>query len=133
MPRADTLFRVQTLDHEGRCSALMYAQDVSLGGLYVTSRRARWPGQLVQIRFTLPGQDRAVRATCRVVGLDEAPEGCGLSLVFLRLSTEARLALHRYIDRRPVVAADDSLSMRVQSWVERITEDCSELLALSRA
>ncbi len=128
-PRADTLFRVEPLDG----SPNLYAQDISLGGLYVTSARPRWPGELLPVRFTLPDSDRAIRVTCRVVSLDDAPAGCGLCLRFLRLSAEASLAIHDYIDARPIVARDDTLRARVQAWIDRINDDCSELLTLARS
>ncbi|MEL6545412.1 MAG: PilZ domain-containing protein, partial [Myxococcota bacterium] len=122
-------FRVEPLDG----AAPMYAQDISLGGLYVTAKRVRFPGELVAMRFTLPGQSQAIRVTARVVSIDEAPTGCGLSMKFLKVSADATMAIHRYIDSRPVVAQDATLKARVQAWIDRINEDCSQLLAVSRA
>lgn len=98
-PRIDHLFRVEPLDG----SEAFYAHDLSLGGLYVTTHKPRWPGQIIPIRFTVPSFGRAIRATCRVAELDEAPgDGVGISLRFLKLSSEARAAILRYIDRNPV-------------------------------
>lgn len=129
MPRVDSLFRVEPLD----AGPTLYAQDLSLGGVYVTSPTPRWPGEIFAVRFFLPNQTRAVRATCRVLDLDEAPSGVGMSLRFLKLSTEAALAIHDYVDSRPVVAADDRMPSQVAAWLDRIAGDCGELLAFSRA
>lgn len=129
MPRVDSLFRVEPLDG----GPVLFAQDLSLGGLYATCRSPRWPGSIFAVRFFLPDQERAVRATCRVLDLDGAPSGVGMSLRFLKLSAESALAIHRYVDSRPVVASDDRTPSQVRAWIDRIAGDCGELLALSRA
>lgn len=95
-PRVPTLIRVQPLDG----TPAMIAQDLSVGGLGVTSRRPRWPGTLVPVRFRLPGERLAIRATCRVVDLVEVPAGTGLSLMFLGLAPEAERQLRRFVASR---------------------------------
>ncbi|MEM6558931.1 MAG: PilZ domain-containing protein [Myxococcota bacterium] len=129
MPRADSLFRIDVLDDK----APLYAQDVSLGGLYTTSADCRWPGTLMPLRFVLPSSRRAVRLTARVVALHDEPSGVGMSLQFVRLSADAALELHAFIDARPIVAKNDRIAAQVDAWLGRITDDCDELLAFSRA
>jgi hypothetical protein len=129
LPRSPTTIFVEALDG----GDWMVAHDISLGGMMVTSRALRWPGQHVRVRFSLPGEQRAIRATCRIVDLADVPLGSGLALEFLRLHPQAQLALHRYVDRRPLQPAeDDSVSSRVVGWVRRIVEDCAQLGALAR-
>jgi len=100
--------------------------------MMVTSHRARWPGELVRVRFTLPGESRAIRATCRVVDLIEVPRGVGMALQFLRLHPAAQIQLHRYVDQRTTEPANDTVTARVKAWVRRMVEDCAELGALAR-
>lgn len=94
LPRAEVAVRVESLDG----GPWMVAHDLSPKGMLVTTSTPRWPGQLLQVRFQVPGEPRAIRATCRVADLVEAPRGVGLSLTFLRLAPEAELALDRFIE-----------------------------------
>ena len=86
---------VELLDGSG----YLVAHDLSLGGMQVTTSRPRWPGEMLRLRFQLPGQQQAIRATCRVINLVEAPHGVGLALQFLCLAPEARWALRRFLGR----------------------------------
>lgn len=129
LPRLPTTIVVESLDDGG----WMVAHDISLGGMMVTTRKLRWPGEHVRVRFSLPGERRAIRATCRVVELAEVPHGSGLALSFLRLHPEAQLALHRCVDGRPPESPErDSIASRVKGWVHRMVEDCAQLGALAR-
>ncbi len=129
LPRSPTAIRVEALDG----GPYLIAHDISLGGMFVTTRKPRWPGEHVRVRFNLPGEPRAIRATCRVTDLADVPHGAGLALRFLKLHSEAQVALHRYIDRRPGPnPSDHTVSARVVSWVRRIVEDCAQLRALAR-
>jgi hypothetical protein len=122
-----TTLRVET--HHG---SWMVAHDLSLGGMLVTTRDIHWPGELLRVRFCLPGETRHIRATCRVVSLAHVPRGMGFALQFLRLHADAQLQLHRYVDSRPEdEPADESVSAQVQTWVRRIVEDCAQLGALA--
>jgi len=128
-PRSITAVRIEPLDG----GPMMVAQDISLGGMLVTTRTPRWPGALVPVRFKLPRQARAIRATCRVVELVEVPRGVGLSLRFLKLAPEAQNAIHAFVDQRPLPDYDDlPVSARVDGWVQRIIEDCKALKALAQ-
>lgn len=127
VPRADAAIIVECLAD----GTWMVAHDVSLGGMLVTTARPRWPGQLVAIRFSLPGEPQAIRCTCRVVDLVEVPRGVGLSLKFLRLAPESLLAIHRYVDKRPVAKEADEGAQAV-TYIKRMAEDCAELGAIAR-
>jgi len=83
------------------------------------------------VRFQLIGEPQAIRCTCRVVDLVEVPRGVGLSLKFLRLAPEALLAVHRYVDKRPVDAAPNE-SARAMTYIKRMVEDCAELGEIAR-
>jgi hypothetical protein len=128
VPRSPLAIRVEPQDG----GDWMVAHDISLGGMMVTTRQARWPGELVRVRFNLPGGARAIRATCRVVNLVEVPRGVGLAMRFLSLHPAAEIELHRYVDQRAVDVEDDSMTARVVSWIRRIVEDCAQLGALAR-
>lgn len=93
VPRIETTVRIEALDGQSYC----IAHDVGLGGMLVTTRDARWPGQLLRVRFRLPGEERAIRATCRVVDVAEMPRGVGLALQFVGLAAEAREVLRRFV------------------------------------
>lgn len=113
-PRLPTTLRIVPRDG----SAPLIVQDISVGGMFVTSSVPRWPGTLIPMRFMLHGQPRAICATCRVVSLVEVPRGVGLSLMFVRLSDEARSAIASFIDAH----ADQRLTFvaRVQNWIAEL-------------
>lgn len=128
VPRMTTTVPVEALDG----GPTMYAQDIGLGGMLVTTAAPRWPGCLVPVRFILPEQGRAIRATCRVVDL--VPEACGvgLALRFLRLAPEAQNAIARFVDERPLPDGTDlPIASRIETWVARMIEDCKQLKALA--
>jgi len=127
VPRNSTLLRATALDG----GPPMMVQDVSLGGMLVTCESPRSPGCMVPLRFRLPSQPRAIRATCRVVNLVQVPRGVGMALVFLKLAPDAEQAIHRFVDARPLPVCRD-WSARLNSWLVRIVEDCKELRALAR-
>ena len=130
VPRNEIAIRVECLDED----TLMVAHDISVGGMMVTTTAPRWPGELVRVRFTLPGKKRAIRATCQVISLEEVPHGVGLRLRFLRLASEARCAVHEYVDLRPVPDPDpghESVLLQIQNWVDRMVEDCAALRELA--
>ena len=127
--RTPTIIRVENRDG----GPTLFAHDVSLGGMMVTSQDPLWPGTLVRVRFKLPGDARCIRVTCRVVDFVEVPRGVGMALQFLRLALPAQLALHRFVDRRPMpLPEDDSSVSEVGTWVSRIVEDCQQLKALAQ-
>ena len=129
IPRTEIALKIEPLDGAG----VMYAHDLSLGGMLVTTRDPRWPGQLVPIRFRLPGETRSIRATCQVMNLVDVPVGVGLALRFVKLHPEAAAAIHQFVDKRPIdEPADLTVASRATAWVQRMIEDCAELKALAR-
>jgi hypothetical protein len=95
-PRVPADFTLDALDGGPE----LVAQDVGIGGMLVSTTRARWPGQHIPVRFKLPRTRRAIRATCRVLELVEVPKGVGLSLQFLQLAPKAQLEVLRYVQDR---------------------------------
>ena len=131
VPRTVTLVRVKALDG----GEPMMGQDIGLDGMLVTTSVPRWPGSMIPMRFRLPGQDRAICVTGRVVDLIEIPGGVGVGLFlrFLALDPEAEIAIHRYVDERPLPEFDNtSIASQIDSWMGRIVEDCKQLKALAR-
>ena len=78
----------------------LHAHDIGIGGMLVSTVHPRWPGQHVRVRFKLPSGGRAIRTTCRVLDLVEAPSGIGLSLQFLALAPKAQLEILRFVSER---------------------------------
>lgn len=129
VPRAQTLLRIELYEF----GEWLVAHDISLGGLSVTSKKVYWPGTLLRLRFVLPEQKRAIRVSCRVVELTDVPHGVGLTLRFLKLSAEAQLALHAYIDGRSISERSPrSSAEHALQFVRRMIEDCAQLKALAR-
>lgn len=73
------------------------AHNIGPGGLMITTHHARWPGELLRVRFRLPVSHRAICATCRVVNLVEVPRGVGLAMTFVGLDARAHQALERFV------------------------------------
>jgi c-di-GMP-binding flagellar brake protein YcgR len=95
-PRIEVTLPIEALDGGPN----LMAHDLGTGGMLVTTARPRWPGQHVSVRFQIPGEKRAIRATCRVVELVEVPHGIGLSLKFLELAPNAELQLVRFVSQK---------------------------------
>jgi hypothetical protein len=128
LPRMLTTVRVDALDG----GPPLIAHDLSLGGMLLTAHTPRWPGTLMRVRFRLPGSQRAICATCRVVELVDVPVGVGLAVRFLRLAPEAQAAILRYMDTRPLPSLDDlDIAAKIDAWVQRIAEDCQQLRAIA--
>jgi hypothetical protein len=105
-PRVPVDMTVEALDD----GPTLQAHDLGIGGMLVSTTHPRWPGQHVRVRFTLPSGGRAIRTTCRVLDLVEAPSGIGLSLQFLALAPKAQLEILRFVSGRlqtlRVIASD---------------------------
>lgn len=78
--RAPVFFPVD-LDAAGEVSG-EYALNLSVGGMLITSTRPLDPNTPVRVRFRLPGQDRSVEASGRVIyrkrGADDGPDHVGV-------------------------------------------------------
>lgn len=95
-PRVPVDMAVEALDD----GPALHAHDIGIGGMLVSTTHPRWPGQHIRVRFTLPMGGRAIRTTCRVLELVEAPSGIGLSLQFLALASKAQLEILRFVSER---------------------------------
>jgi uncharacterized protein (TIGR02266 family) len=91
-------------------------QDISTGGLFVSTHRLRKIGQHVMLKFSLPGSSVPLMVECEVRWLREAgpihdhrahdhPPGMGLK--FLNLSPDARLAIAHFLKARDSIFYDD--------------------------
>lgn len=91
-------------------------QDISTGGLFVSTHRLRKIGQHVTIKFNLPGAPTPVVVDCEVRWLREPgplhdqrahdqPPGMGLK--FLSLSPESRTVITRFLKARDSIFYDD--------------------------
>jgi len=91
-------------------------QDISTGGLFVSTHRLRKIGQQVVLKFSLPGSPAPVVVECEVRWLREPgplhdhrayeqPPGMGLK--FLNLSAESRAAILGFLKARDSIFYDD--------------------------
>ena len=89
-----------------------FTRDINEGGLFIASDRPKPPGTEVAMRFTLPGSERAVETTGRVVRVSdgEGTEPAGMGIEFDPLTPEASSGVDRLIRSMRIGAADASLS-----------------------
>ena len=90
-------------------------QDISTGGLFVSTHRLRKIGEQVVVKFGLPGSGAPVVVECEVRWLREPsryqmnahdhPPGMGLK--FLTLSPESRQAIAAFLKARDSIFFDD--------------------------
>ncbi|HXU81703.1 MAG TPA: TIGR02266 family protein [Polyangia bacterium] len=91
-------------------------QDISSGGLFVSTHKLRKIGQRMMVKFGLPGSPQPVMVECEVRWLREPgplhdhrsvdhPPGMGLK--FLNLSPESRTAIDYFLRRRDSIFYDD--------------------------
>jgi uncharacterized protein (TIGR02266 family) len=113
-PRIDLEIEV-TLDSDSNFYTGL-TQDISTGGLFVSTHKLRKIGQHMMVKFGLPGSGVSVVVECEVRWLREAgplhdhrsvdhPPGMGLK--FLNLSSEARLAIVAFLRSRDSIFYDD--------------------------
>lgn len=96
--RVTTAIPIETLGPK----RTMVAHDLSTGGMQVTTATPMWPGQLVPVKFRLPGTVDTIGCTCRVSTLTQVPVGVGLCLIFLRLDPEAHRLIASWVARRAI-------------------------------
>src|SRR5690606_19693278 len=84
-------------------SEVLWAHDISLGGLQCTTKTPRWPGTYVDIELELPDVRETVRAGAQVVSLDKRGSETVLGLRFCRLPSGAEMAIYRFLDRRRIL------------------------------
>lgn len=73
------------------------AGDLSIGGIHWTGS-APPKGNLVDVRFRLPGIPRELRASGEIIRLSDAANGINFHVRFTELDVESELAIARYLD-----------------------------------
>ncbi|MBJ81229.1 MAG: hypothetical protein CMH60_07935 [Myxococcales bacterium] len=94
LPRCPTAVRVQPLDG----GSWMMAQDLSFGGMLVTTAEPRWPGSFIPVAFVLERGEEPIEALCQVMDLVEVPRGIGLALRFIRMPEGGRARLGDFLE-----------------------------------
>lgn len=86
-------------------------QDISTGGLFVATHRLRPIGERVVLKFGLPNTQQPIVVEGEVRWLREAgvhtdaPTGMGLK--FLNLSSQARMSIASFLNKRESLFYDD--------------------------
>ena len=77
--------------------------NISLGGIYLDGTIPHPKGTVVQLKFTLPGEQEPVEVRGEIVG-DPDEERLGMHVKFLELEQNASLVerIRRFVDRTPV-------------------------------
>ena len=80
---------------------LMWATDISLGGMQCRARLPHWPGTYLDVSFALPDTRESIDVGAQVISLGQAGDGeVLLGLRFCRLTARAEMAIYRFLDRR---------------------------------
>lgn len=107
--------------------ALLMAHDISVGGMMITAKTPRWPGQILRLRVKLPGQVRAFRVSARVLDFVEVPRGVGMRLSFLALAPQAKKQVERFVTGRTLPVAAGGKKARMLYELDRLIDDCRAL------
>jgi uncharacterized protein (TIGR02266 family) len=87
------------------------ASNLSTGGLFIATHRPAARGELIDVRFTLPGLDQACTTRCEVRWSRELPDNAdfppGLGLRFIELEPEVRTCIERFLEHREPIFFDD--------------------------
>jgi hypothetical protein len=76
--------------------------NISIGGIYLDGTIPHPKGTVVQLKFTLPGEEEPVEVRGEIVG-DPDEERLGMHVKFLELEQNASLVarIRRFVDRTP--------------------------------
>ena len=102
-PRADVELVIEYSDLEHFCQD--YARNVSLGGIFIETRRPLPAGSTVQLSFGLPGYGGRIRSSGKVVrsvSVEEAKERGirpGMGVSFEDLSEESKAVIDSLVRR----------------------------------
>lgn len=78
-----------------------FANDIGLGGMLCQTKKPRWPGSFLDVRFQLPETAEPLTSGAQVISLDEGKsKTLSMGLRFCNLSSKAELAIYRFLDRR---------------------------------
>lgn len=89
-------------------------QDISTGGLFVSTHRLRRVGDRITLKFSLPGLEvpivvesevRWLRESTSLQSSHDAPTGMGLK--FLNLTPQGRMAIAGFLQTRDSIFYDD--------------------------
>ena len=88
----------------------MTATDIGLGGLQCTTTSAHWPGQFLQLEFTLPELDEQVRVGAQVLSIDASSEGrMAMGLRFCLPCRKTKMLLYTFLEQRRALWDNQSL------------------------
>jgi uncharacterized protein (TIGR02266 family) len=88
-------------------------QNISAGGLFIATHHMRRIGDLITLKFTLPGSDKVISVDTEVRWLRENSalqrvEGAtGMGVRFINLSPEASAAITAFLESRDSLYYDD--------------------------
>ena len=78
-----------------------YAEDVSLGGMFIKTDSPPPPGSVIFIQFSLPDGSSLVEGLAKVAWTREAGERpAGMGIQFLNLDNESRKVLEDLVEHR---------------------------------
>lgn len=80
---------------------VLEATDIGLGGIQCTSRKHCWPGQFMELEFTLPEMREEIRVGAQVLNMEPADGGGShLGLRFCRVPESTTLVLYQFLVMR---------------------------------
>ena len=88
------------------------ASNLSTGGLFIATHQPAARGDLLEVRFSLPGLDHACTTRCEVrwsreVNPDNSDFPPGLGLRFIELEPQVRSCIERFLEHREPIFFDD--------------------------
>jgi uncharacterized protein (TIGR02266 family) len=88
-------------------------QNISAGGVFIATHHIRRIGDLITLKFTLPGSDKPVAVETEVRWIREnsalmrAEGSSGMGVRFINLSPEAKAAIDGFVQSRESLYYDD--------------------------
>ena len=80
---------------------VLEATDIGLGGIQCTSKKHCWPGQFMNLEFTLPEMDERITVGAQVLNMEPAQGGgSNLGLRFCRVPESTTLVLYQFLVMR---------------------------------
>ena len=88
-------------------------QNISSGGVFIATHHLRRIGDLITLKFTLPGSDKQIAGETEVRWIREnsalmrAEGGTGMGVRFINLSAEAKAVVDSFVQSRESLYYDD--------------------------
>ena len=80
---------------------VLEATDIGLGGIQCTSKKHCWPGQFMNLQFTLPEMDEQITIGAQVLNMEPAQGGGShLGSRFCRVPESTTLVLYQFLVMR---------------------------------